>query len=95
MFCDVSKEKIDSYFWKTNLCFLFQLFNMTIENSEKSDDLPTRLEICLRETTLSIYKNVARLEHTVSHDIDCFECNTTIMINFLSHDVCFQCIIHV
>jgi hypothetical protein len=43
------------------LCLFFlQLFNTTIELSEKSSDLPTRLEICLRETTLAVYTNVAR-----------------------------------
>ncbi|KAH3860157.1 hypothetical protein DPMN_023048 [Dreissena polymorpha] len=46
--------------YQFSLKYFKALFNMTIENSEKSDDLATRLQICLRETTLSIYKNVAR-----------------------------------
>lgn len=39
---------------------MLQLFNATIESSEKSDQLAERLKICLRETTMTIYNNVAR-----------------------------------
>lgn len=42
------------------LLSLLQLFNATIESSEKSDQLAERLKICLRETTMTIYNNVAR-----------------------------------
>lgn len=42
------------------LLWLLQLFNATIESSEKSDQLAERLKICLRETTMTIYNNVAR-----------------------------------
>ncbi|CAI9733108.1 dynein heavy chain 6, axonemal-like isoform X2 [Octopus vulgaris] len=37
-----------------------KLFNMTIEQSEKSENLETRLMILLREITEFIYKNVSR-----------------------------------
>ena len=47
--------------------FLLQLFNATIENSEPSDDLNTRLETCLRETTEAVYKNVARYNLLINH----------------------------
>ena len=46
--------------YQFSLKYFKQLFNTTIELSEKSSDLPTRLEICLRETTLAVYTNVAR-----------------------------------
>ena len=41
-------------------CVFVQLFNTTIETSEKNPNLAQRLEICLSETTMCIYKNVAR-----------------------------------
>ncbi|KAL8568337.1 Dynein heavy chain 6, axonemal [Nucella lapillus] len=46
--------------YQFSLKYFKQLFNTTIETSEKNPDLPTRLKICLRETTMCIYKNVAR-----------------------------------
>ncbi|XP_060586003.1 dynein axonemal heavy chain 6-like [Ruditapes philippinarum] len=46
--------------YQFSLKYFKALFNQTIENSEKNPDLEKRLEICLRETTLSIYQNVAR-----------------------------------
>ena len=39
---------------------LSQLFNQCIENSEPSKDLQKRLEILLKNTTESVYTNVAR-----------------------------------
>lgn len=46
------------------LLSLLQLFNATIESSEKSDQLAERLKICLKETTMTIYNNVARYRIT-------------------------------
>ena len=48
--------------WNDSPCIscCLQLFNTTIQTSEKSDQLPERLKICLRETTMTIYNNVAR-----------------------------------
>ncbi|XP_056004113.1 dynein axonemal heavy chain 6-like isoform X1 [Ostrea edulis] len=46
--------------YQFSLKYFKQLFNATIETSEKSDQLPERLKICLRETTMTIYNNVAR-----------------------------------
>lgn len=46
--------------YTVTLLSLLQLFNATIESSEKSDQLAERLKICLRETTMTIYNNVAR-----------------------------------
>ncbi|XP_055873384.1 dynein axonemal heavy chain 6-like isoform X2 [Biomphalaria glabrata] len=46
--------------YQFSLKYFKQLFNATIETSEKSDDLPKRLKICLDETTKCIYNNVAR-----------------------------------
>lgn len=40
--------------------FLPQLFNTTIETSEKSDNLQDRLEILLQQTLLTAYTNVSR-----------------------------------
>lgn len=40
--------------------FLPQLFNTTIETSEKSDNLQDRLEILLQQTLLTAYINVSR-----------------------------------
>lgn len=37
-----------------------QLFNNTIESSEKADDLEARIQILLNETTMATYNNVAR-----------------------------------
>ncbi|CAG5125809.1 unnamed protein product, partial [Candidula unifasciata] len=46
--------------YQFSLKYFKQLFNATIQNSEKSEDLPRRLQICLDETTMCIYRNVAR-----------------------------------
>ena len=46
--------------YQFSLKYFKQLFNTTIDNSEKSDDLKKRLKICLDETTIAIYNNVAR-----------------------------------
>ncbi|XP_046331899.2 dynein axonemal heavy chain 6-like [Haliotis rufescens] len=46
--------------YQFSLKYFKQLFNATIESSEKSDNLDTRLAICLDQTTMCIYKNVAR-----------------------------------
>ncbi|BFZ25685.1 hypothetical protein BsWGS_28724 [Bradybaena similaris] len=46
--------------YQFSLKYFKQLFNMTIETSEKSRDLATRLKTCLDETTKCIYNNVAR-----------------------------------
>lgn len=40
--------------------FLPQLFNTTIETSEKSDNLHERLKILLQQTLLTAYTNVSR-----------------------------------
>lgn len=40
--------------------FLLQLFNTTIETSEKADDLQYRLNILLQQTLLTAYTNVSR-----------------------------------
>ncbi|XP_070178052.1 dynein axonemal heavy chain 6-like [Littorina saxatilis] len=46
--------------YQFSLKYFKQLFNNTIEMSEKNPDLQKRLQICLDETTMCIYKNVAR-----------------------------------
>ena len=46
--------------YQFSLKYFNQLFNMCIENSEQSPDLETRLGILLRNTTSSVYTNVAR-----------------------------------
>nr|KAI8727211.1 dynein heavy chain 6; axonemal [Biomphalaria glabrata] len=46
--------------YQFSLKYFKQLFNNTISTSEKSDDFQTRLDICLEETTVCIYKNVSR-----------------------------------
>ncbi|KAK7497834.1 hypothetical protein BaRGS_00010968 [Batillaria attramentaria] len=46
--------------YQFSLKYFKQLFNTTIETSEKKSDLQQRLQICLNETTMCIYKNVAR-----------------------------------
>ncbi|XP_052828987.1 dynein axonemal heavy chain 6-like [Octopus bimaculoides] len=46
--------------YQFSLKYFKQLFNMTIEQSEKSENLETRLMILLREITEFIYKNVSR-----------------------------------
>ncbi|KAK3599709.1 hypothetical protein CHS0354_037182 [Potamilus streckersoni] len=46
--------------YQFSLKYFKALFNTTIETSEKSDDLQKRLQICLDETTMAIYNNVAR-----------------------------------
>jgi len=42
---------------------------MTIENSEKGEDLDQRLQILLKTTTMTIYENVARGENLVQGEI--------------------------
>jgi dynein heavy chain, axonemal len=46
--------------YQFSLRYFTQLFNVTIENSEKSTDLEKRLEILLRQTTIAVYTNVSR-----------------------------------
>ncbi|CAG9558411.1 unnamed protein product [Danaus chrysippus] len=46
--------------YQFSLKYFNQVFNLVIEKSEKSDVLETRLEILLREITLSVYRNVSR-----------------------------------
>ncbi len=46
--------------YQYSLKYFNQLFNMCIENSEKAPDLETRLDILLKNTTSSVYTNVAR-----------------------------------
>ncbi|XP_059176449.1 dynein axonemal heavy chain 6-like [Physella acuta] len=46
--------------YQFSLKYFKQLFNNTISTSEKSEELSERLIICLNETTMCIYKNVAR-----------------------------------
>ncbi|XP_026758308.2 dynein axonemal heavy chain 6 [Galleria mellonella] len=46
--------------YQFSLKYFNQVFNLVIEKSEKCDVLETRLEILLREITLSVYRNVSR-----------------------------------
>ncbi|RUS78130.1 hypothetical protein EGW08_014103, partial [Elysia chlorotica] len=46
--------------YQFSLKYFKQLFTNTILGSEKSDDLNVRLQTCLDETTVFIYRNVAR-----------------------------------
>ena len=46
--------------YQFSLRYFTQLFNNTIENSEKSSDLEKRLDILLKQTTMAIYTNVSR-----------------------------------
>ena len=46
--------------YQFSLKYFKQLFNGTIETSEKSTDLIVRIDTIQRETTINIYKNVAR-----------------------------------
>ena len=46
--------------YQYSLKYFSNLFNMCIENSEKSSDLDTRLATLLGNTTSSVYTNVAR-----------------------------------
>ncbi|CAH1788942.1 unnamed protein product [Owenia fusiformis] len=46
--------------YQFSLKYFKNLFNNTIEASEKSDDLMKRLNICLDATTIAVYQNVAR-----------------------------------
>jgi dynein heavy chain, axonemal len=50
---------IDSMY-QFSLRYFTQLFNLTIQNSTKSNDLEKRLQILLAETTVAIYTNVSR-----------------------------------
>ncbi|XP_077994098.1 dynein axonemal heavy chain 6-like [Glandiceps talaboti] len=58
-FVVASLAEIDPMY-QYSLKYFKQLFNNTIESSEKSDDLQTRLRICLDQTTINVYSNVAR-----------------------------------
>lgn len=49
--------------YQFSLKYFKVLFNQTIRTSEKSDELTTRLEILLRQSTIDAYRNVARYEH--------------------------------
>lgn len=46
--------------YQYSLKYFSQLFNMCIENSEPSPDLEVRLAILLKNTTSTVYTNVAR-----------------------------------
>ena len=46
--------------YQFSLRYFTQLFNQTIETSQKSSDLAKRLEILLEQTTIAIYTNVSR-----------------------------------
>ena len=46
--------------YQYSLKYFNQLFNTCIEQSEKSSDLQTRLDILLTNTTSSVYTNIAR-----------------------------------
>lgn len=46
--------------YQFSLKYFKQLFNNTIETSEKGEDLDQRLDILLSSTTQTIYENVAR-----------------------------------
>jgi dynein heavy chain len=46
--------------YQFSLRYFTQLFNATIENSEKSEDLNLRLQTILDTTTENIYTNVSR-----------------------------------
>ena len=46
--------------YQYSLKYFNQLFNMCIEQSEKSPDLETRLNTLLKNTTSTVYTNVAR-----------------------------------
>lgn len=48
--------------YQYSLKYFNQLFNACIEMSEKSSDLQARLNILLKNTTASVYTNVARLD---------------------------------
>jgi dynein heavy chain len=46
--------------YQFSLRYFTQLFNATIENSTKSENLDQRLQIILDSTTENIYTNVSR-----------------------------------
>lgn len=46
--------------YQFSLRYFTQLFNATIENSTKSEDLNQRLQTILDSTTENIYTNVSR-----------------------------------
>ena len=52
--------------YQFSLRYFTQLFNMTIENSTKSEDLNQRLTTILDATTENIYTNVSRYEENRS-----------------------------
>ena len=47
--------------YQYSLKYFSQLFNTCIELSEKSSDLQIRLDTLLKNSTISVYTNVARL----------------------------------
>jgi hypothetical protein len=48
--------------YQFSLRYFTQIFNTTIENSTKSEDLDQRLKTILNTTTENIYTNVSRYE---------------------------------
>nr|XP_006813236.1 PREDICTED: dynein heavy chain 6, axonemal [Saccoglossus kowalevskii] len=58
-FVVASLAEIDPMY-QYSLKYFKQLFNNTIETSEKSDDLQIRLKTVLDQTTINVYSNVAR-----------------------------------
>ena len=58
-FVVASMAEIDPMY-QFSLKYFKQLFNNTINSSEKSADLEKRLEILLAATTADVYRNVAR-----------------------------------
>jgi len=48
--------------YQFSLRYFTQLFNATIENSTKSEDLDQRIHIILNSTTENIYTNVSRYD---------------------------------
>ncbi|XP_071788570.1 dynein axonemal heavy chain 6-like isoform X3 [Asterias amurensis] len=58
-FVVASLAEIDPMY-QYSLKYFKNLFNQCIENSEKSEDLNTRLQILLRQTTIAVYTNVSR-----------------------------------
>ena len=46
--------------YQFSLKYYQDIFTLTVQNSEPSDDLPTRLRTLLKECTAAVYRNVAR-----------------------------------
>jgi len=53
--------------YQFSLRYFTQLFNTTIENSAKSEDLNQRLQTILNSTTENIYTNVSRYKLKENH----------------------------